>query len=265
MPALSADDILFIKNAVLEAGVLAHEQQKKALDIRRKQDSTIVTEVDYLVQDMLLKKLETRFPDANYVYEENFDRSISLFSEDRISIIIDPIDGTAMFSMRLPIWCVSVGVFLGFRPLCGFVYSPPSDMFFHSDGTRSYLNDVPLSVDHDLRVESETNIFYASEIHKSYRVAFPGKVRNLGSTALQAALVADNRRNRTIAFVGRSFLWDWAGAIPIVLGAGGAVRYISGAEVDYRDIVMNRYCLPDFLVAYSSRSFEETMPFFIKI
>lgn len=265
MPVLTGSDITIVKELVRDAGSLAHEHQKMNLDVRRKADTTIVTEADYLVQEMLLKNLKSRFPRANYVYEEDFDRSISLFTEDSLSIVIDPIDGSAMFSMHLPIWCVSVGVFEGFRPVYGFVYSPASDLFFHCDGTHSYLNDVPLAVDHDLRVESETNIFYASEIHKSYRVCFPGKVRNLGSTALQASLVADNRRNRTIAFVGRSFLWDWAGAIPVILCAGGSVRYISGAEVDYRDIVLNRYFLPDFLVAYSSRKFEETIPFFVKL
>ena len=262
---MERSDILYIKKIVHEAGTRAHARQMSDFGMKRKDDRTIVTEVDYQVQDYLLNMLRERFKDAACIHEENFDRSSVRMDDNTLNFIIDPIDGTAMYSMRLPIWCVSVGVFKGLSPLYGFVYSPASGLFFYNDDEQAYLNDEPVHSDLDLQVDSETNIFYASEIHKSYRVSFPGKVRNLGSTALQAALIVDSGRNRTLAFVGRSYLWDWAGAIPIILKAGGQLKYVDGSELDIKKIVLNNYYLPDFLIAYSTRSFAGLKDYFIKL
>ena len=131
-----------------------------------------------------------------------------------MSAIIDPIDGTAMFSMHLPEWCVSVGIFRGYTPVYGFVYSPGFDMLFYNDDSNAYLNGRPLKADRNISVDNETNIFSASEVSNRFIVDFPGKIRNLGSTALHACLAADNARNRTLAFIGKSNIWDWAGAVP---------------------------------------------------
>jgi myo-inositol-1(or 4)-monophosphatase len=262
---LKPHDLAYLKSIVQEAGDMALDYQNSNLDVRRKRDATIVTQADLNVQALLIQKIRERFADLNFIYEENFAGESASLNGDTLTAIIDPIDGTAMYSMHLPIWCVSLGIFRGVQPLYGFVYAPAAGLFFHNDNDSAYVNDVPAAVDHDLPVEAETNIFYASEIHRRYRVEFPGKVRNLGSTALQASLVIDNHRNRTMAFIGRSYLWDWAGAIPIILKAGGSVACINGSPVDYGAIVANGCYLPDFIIAHSCRSFDAIRPFFIPL
>ena len=257
-------DIAYVRSIVKEAGDMAYAKQMHTLKIHRKKDTSIVTDIDLKVQNMLINKINKKFHDSNYIFEENFDYSYSGMRDDVLSFIIDPIDGTAMYSMHLPIWCVSVGVFKGYRPLYGFVYSPASRMFFHNDDECAYLNNAPIQASRSVKIEPETNIFYASEIHNRYRFNYPGKVRNLGSTAFQACLLADNARNRSIAFVGKSFLWDWAGAIPVIVKAGAAVRYISGKEIDYHEIVSNGYRMSDFTVAYTCTEFDAIKDFFLE-
>jgi fructose-1,6-bisphosphatase/inositol monophosphatase family enzyme len=244
---------------------MALEKQKEEMTIRRKSDHSIVTEVDIAVQEMLMKSIRERYHVINFISEEDFDRNRDDIKDDTISAIIDPIDGTAMFSMRLPIWCVSVGIFRGYRPLYGFVYAPACNLFFYNDDECSYLNDEPVRIKKNLKIDSETNIFYASEIHNHYRIVFPGKVRNLGSTALQACLTIDNERNRTLAFIGKSFLWDWAGAIPVILKSGGTISTISGREIDFNEVVENRYRFTDFLVAHCCENFDMIGRFFHKL
>jgi fructose-1,6-bisphosphatase/inositol monophosphatase family enzyme len=78
-------------------------------------------------------------------------------------------------------------------------------------------------------------------------------------------LTIDNARNRTLAFIGRSRLWDWAGAIPIIIKAGGTVRYVSGQEIQYRDVIRNEYRLPDYVLVYNSDDFEMVRNIFKKI
>lgn len=251
---LSVDDINFFIGIVKSAGDTAFGFQKSDMDIYRKEDHSIVTEADLQSQKFLIQQIESRFTGFNFICEENLSETATL-SDNKINVIIDPIDGTAMFSMHLPFWCVSVGIFAGTTPSYGFVYSPGCDLFFHTDNNNSYLNGRKVEVDHRAPIEKETNVFYSSEI-KGVKINFPGKARNLGSTALHACLTTDNKRNRLLAFIGKSFLWDWAGAIPVVEKAGGKLRYLDGREIDYRKIALNGFELEDYAVAFNCEDFE---------
>lgn len=248
-------DFKFFIELITSAGEKAHALQKKGIKVRRKKDATIVTEVDFLIQDYLISEISQKYPDLIFVHEENFNTSASPISNDTVSVIIDPIDGTAMFSMYLPMWCISIGIFKGFEPVYGFVYSPGSDMLFYTDDDNSYLNGRKLTVDRNLIIDSETNMFCSSEAGFSI-TGFPGKIRNLGTTALHACLTADNRRNRLLAFIGQSFLWDWAGAIPVIRKAGGNIKYLDGSEINIKKIIDNGYALEQNAVAYNSDNFE---------
>jgi fructose-1,6-bisphosphatase/inositol monophosphatase family enzyme len=251
---LSQNDISFFLELVNSAGSAALQMQRGILDVQRKEDTTIVTQADIWVQNFLTARISERFKDFQIISEEKTNYNMD-FSEDRISIILDPIDGTAMFSMHLPIWCISIGIFKGYTPVYGFVFSPGSDLLFYNDNHSSYLNGKKLTSDPSIKIESETNIFYSSEIH-GVKINFPGKVRNLGSTALHACLTADNSRNRLLAFIGKSYLWDWAGAIPVILNAGVKLKYLDGRDLDYKAIIENDFGLEDYAVAYNAEDFE---------
>jgi fructose-1,6-bisphosphatase/inositol monophosphatase family enzyme len=257
-------DFNFFKKLLVDAGELAKKFQNGTIEVVRKADASIVTQADPAVQDFIITRISNRYAGFNFIYEENFSGRVRDIDDSTVSIIIDPIDGTAMFSMYLPVWCISVGVFKGYDPVYGFVYVPGFDMFFYNDDRNAYLNNEVRAVDSDMRIDSESNIFHASEAHSAFDFEFNGKVRNLGSTAIHACLLVDNIRNRTVAFIGKSNLWDWAGAIPILLKAGSNLKYISGDSVDYRSIMRNDCRLVDYLVAYNLRDFEEVKKIFRK-
>jgi myo-inositol-1(or 4)-monophosphatase len=250
---LSDKDINFFLDTIKNAGTTALQMQRGDLNIQRKEDCSIVTEVDFWVQNFLIDQISRRYSEFQFVCEEKSNIDMN-FSGDVISVIIDPIDGTAVFSMHLPLWCVSIGIFRGIEPLYGFVFSPGSDLLFHTDNECSFLNGIRLISDPDIRIDNETNIFYSSEI-RDVSIKFPGKIRNLGSTALHACLTADNRRNRLLAFIGKSFLWDWAGAIPVILKAGVKIKYLDGRDIDYMAIINNNFSLEDYAVAYNAPDF----------
>ena len=255
-------DFSFIKSVLIEAGNLAFQNQKKNILITRKNDRSIVTATDLAVQKLIISRFQERYRDFNYIHEEEFDRSVNRIESDRISVIIDPIDGTAMYSMFLPFWCVSIGIFSGYTPLYGFIYSPPASMLIYNDNDNSYVNDAVVHVDKTMPIDSETNILFSTEVYDRIRINFPGKVRNLGSTAMQSSLIIDNRRNRVLAFIGKSYLWDWAGSIPVILKAGGNLKYLSGKELDIQEIAGNRYELRDYLIAYSADDFGDIRKIF---
>ncbi|MCL1864718.1 MAG: inositol monophosphatase [Spirochaetes bacterium] len=250
---LSQSDIEFFLNLINDAGSKALQMQKEILDIQTKKDNSLVTEADFWVQNFLKEKISSRFNNYQFICEESTNDKIN-FSKDTVSVIIDPIDGTAMFSMYLPIWCISIGIFKEYKPLYGFIFSPASNLLFYNDDHSSYLNGKKLTADPSIEIGHETNIFYSSEI-KDLTINFPGKIRNLGSTALHAALTADNKRNRLLAFIGKSYLWDWAGAIPVMQKAGVKLKYLDGSDIDYKSVIENNFKLKDYAVAYNSNDF----------
>jgi fructose-1,6-bisphosphatase/inositol monophosphatase family enzyme len=262
--AFNKSDFSFFKTLLLEAGAVARRIQDGAISINRKSDRSIVTQADLMVQDLLMRRISERYDNFNFIMEENNTGIVPDIHEETISAIIDPIDGTAMYSMHLPEWCVSVGIFKGYTPVYGFVYSPGFDMFFYNDDSSAYLNDRPVRAEKNITIDSETNIFNASEVGNRFFIDFPGKIRNLGSTALHACLAIDNARNRTLAFIGKSHLWDWAGAVPIILKAGGMLRYISGEEIDFHAVIHNNNHLLDFAIVYNSDDFESIRKIFKK-
>jgi fructose-1,6-bisphosphatase/inositol monophosphatase family enzyme len=211
--SFSRSDLRFLAGTVRRAGNRALAIQRGGFQVNRKSDTSIVTRADTETQDYIISSLSKRFPGINLIHEENFDSSVNSMNPDTLSAIIDPIDGTAMFSMHLPFWCVSLGIFAGYRPLYGFVYSPGCGMFFHNDDKGAFCNDRLVTADKNVPLERETNIFCATEVPREYILSTPGKIRNLGSTALHASLLSDNRRNRTIAFLGTDSS-GLGGAIP---------------------------------------------------
>ncbi len=260
--AFNKNDFTFFKTLLAEAGSVAQRIQKDTITVERKSDRSIVTQADLLVQDLLVRRISERYTDFLFITEERNNGAIPNIGNDTVSAIIDPIDGTAMFSMRLPEWCVSVGIFRGYTPIYGFVYSPGCDLMFYNDDSRSYMNDRPVQADRHILIDNETNIFSASEVQNRFIIDFPGKVRNLGSTALHACLAIDNARNRTLAFIGKSHIWDWAGAVPIIQKAGGMMRYITGDEIDYGAVIRNNNRLLDYVIVYNSDNFESIRKIF---
>ncbi|MCX7678766.1 MAG: hypothetical protein N2316_06060 [Spirochaetes bacterium] len=253
---LGEHDIEYIKNLLIEAGDIGISTQKKGVLYTRKSDSTIVTQTDIEIQEFLVKRIRQRLPEIAFVHEEKQEENPQIIGERTTLAIIDPLDGTAVYTMGLPTWCISIGFYTDFQPQYGFVYSPVSKLFYHNDDSAAYCNGFPIAVESTMQIDSETNIFVTAEIFRSYYIRFPGKVRNLGSTALHGCMVADNARTRTLAYIGRSYLWDWGGVIPILLKAGGSLRYLSGKHVDIREIVANGFLLPEYCIAYSSYNHE---------
>ena len=264
MKPLSNRDIAFLKTLTAKAGAMGLRMQKKGLSVSRKEDDSIVTQADLALQDFIVANLRKRFRGIRLIYEEKKSYP-SGNAGGELTAVIDPIDGTAVYTMGLPTWCVSLGLFYGCEPAYGFVFSPGSDMFFWNDHLHSYLNGRVLTADRKMPVDSETNIFYASGVEHEFKILFPGKIRNLGSTALHACLTADNARNRTLAFIGMSSLWDWAGAIPVILKAGGTVRYLSGRDVDYKEVFDNAFTFPEWLLSFSAEDFTSLQRIFVRM
>ncbi len=154
-------------------------------------------------------------------------------SPDPLMWIVDPIDGTLNFQRQIPLCCISIGLWRKAEPVLGVIYDfYRSELFSGIVSQGAWLNGVPIKVSRTASKEkavlfsgfpegANLTSGHVRSILKgiqSYR-----KVRWIGSAALSLAYVACGRAD---AYHERDImLWDVAGGIPIVLGAGGKSQY----------------------------------------
>ncbi|MFH1190091.1 MAG: inositol monophosphatase family protein [Candidatus Omnitrophota bacterium] len=146
--------------------------------------------------------------------------------------IVDPLDGTINYSRALPVSCVSIGLWDENKPLAGVIYDfNRSELFTGITGSGSWLNGGKIRVG-GLSAKEKAVLLTgfpgkADHSQKALSRLVAGirrykKVRLIGSAALSLAYVASARAD--VYFEKDIMLWDVAAGIPIVLGAGGAVK-----------------------------------------
>lgn len=100
----------------------------------------LVSEVDRAVEDELVRILSDG-PAASFLGEEHGLRGEP---GERLSWVIDPIDGTSNFVHGDPSWAVSIAACLDGVPVAGVVHAPARGLLFAATRSTARLNDVAL-------------------------------------------------------------------------------------------------------------------------
>ena len=100
----------------------------------------IVTDLDILVQNTLIKSLTEKFPDTQVLGEESEEHVLS-----NKMWIIDPIDGTKNFFRRKEDFAISIAYYEDLKPIFGFVYDVvKDDTYLGIVNQGAYLNNKRL-------------------------------------------------------------------------------------------------------------------------
>lgn len=148
---------------------------------------------------------------------------------DDLRWIVDPLDGSMNFLRGIPICCVSIGLWNRNKPLLGAIYDfNRKELFTGIVGVGAWLNGKSIKISKINAVREAilltgfpVNTDYSSSALKNYidQVRVFKKIRLIGSAALSLAYVATGRAD---AYYERNImLWDIAGGLAILLGAGG--------------------------------------------
>lgn len=128
---------------VREAGDFAKAQQTSVnlFDSKLKSDlfSDVVTTTDLEISRRFKAFIEVEFADLDYLVID--EETISELAPSPLAeakkheyvFSIDPIDGTLTYSVGLPFYGVSVGVFHNQKPLISAIYLPGLDVFIYGD------------------------------------------------------------------------------------------------------------------------------------
>lgn len=143
--------------------------------------------------------------------------------------IVDPLDGTFNFSRRLPLCCVSVGLWNGSKPVLGVIYDFSADVYYRGIvGVGAWRNEEPMSVSSitsPAKSAIATGFPAGGDFGRDsilgfvHQVQHYKKVRMIGSAALALAFVAagyvDAYQEDNVN------LWDIAAGLALVSAAGG--------------------------------------------
>ncbi len=228
---MSAIDINAVRAWASEGGALARSYFNR-VDRRRKADRSWVTQADIEIEQLLRERVAVAHPDHGIIGEEQGSEAI----EREFVWAIDPIDGTNAFVSGLPLWCVSIGLLRHGMPYLGVIYIPLMDDCYWADATGgAYRNDEPLNVMAEQSIDGNDWLAISSYAHRGFKIDFPGKTRSLSSVAADFCYVA--RGSAIGALVPRANLWDFAAGLAILHAAGGAMRTLSGGELDIRPLL----------------------------
>lgn len=230
--------------AARKAGQIIVERFPGERDVTVKGYRDIVTEVDILVEGVILDLIRARFPDHAILSEEAFfEEASGGFSEAAGSIgeegytwVVDPLDGTTNYARHIPASVTSIGVLERGEPVVGVVYDPLRDQLFVAErGKGATLNGEPIHVGGIARLDHAVVSLDWSPGDEERRQTLDmlcrvaqrcGTVRALGSAVLMQCYVAagwlDVYFNLTLK------PWDVAAAMLIVTEAGGRCTTVGG-------------------------------------
>lgn len=205
-----------------------------ALSVRHsfKEDHSPLTDADKKINDLVIKRIETYYPEHSLIGEEG-----SRMKPGPHTWVFDPIDGTAAFLRGIPTNVFSLALVERGSPILGVVYDPYLDRLYRAGkGMGAFLNDAPLrtSLHTELSgsyVETDgqsgfTNLEFLNRAHDA-RVRF----LSYSSTVYAHMLVASGQIEGVIYPLTKP--WDAAAAKILVEEAGGVVSDVYGAEQRY--------------------------------
>jgi myo-inositol-1(or 4)-monophosphatase len=228
------------KKAATEAGKIQMEYFDKEKEISTKSTETdIVTQVDLLCQEAIIKSIKQEFPDHGFLAEED---DVDVINESGYVWVIDPVDGTVNYANGIPMFCVSIGLRKGNEMLVGVVFSPVlNELFWAAKGQGAYLNGKKISVsktsklinsvigtgfayDKDTNPDNNTKEFCA--VTKRIR-----GVRRLGSAAIDLVYVACGKLEGYWEMSIKP--WDIAAGVLILEEAGGIATDFSAEGLQF--------------------------------
>lgn len=233
---LDTEKLSIIAAAVEEAGRIAFEKQH---EIHRsfKHDGSVITEADITISHKLTALIKELFPEAGILSEEE---ELPPKKDAEWTFVLDPIDGTDVYSQGLPAFAVSLGILDSERrPVGAYIAAPrfgvASESLFirMNPGTEPLLNGEHIELTGNK--EKVTEITMGSKAYRYLDFSrFDAKIRILGSTILHLlTLVLFPAMEGSIVFP--CYAWDIASSHAVIRHFGMDLSYGDGTLLSYTD------------------------------
>ena len=187
--------------------------------------TSVVTEVDRQVEELLKKKLLQILPGSGFIGEET-----SVQIKD-YNWIVDPIDGTLNFANQVPVFACSIGLWHKNEPIYALVSLPPAAETIHAiTGHGIWLNGrrIRLIKKNPQKLFITYSLVGDKKLHQKVLdrvLEFSTSPRTYGSCVFHGVQISLGRIDAGV-FINQA-LWDIAAIVLLAKEAGLAVRYVS--------------------------------------
>ncbi len=233
--AEAGDDLELLVAAAREAGALAMTFFRKDPKTWPKGDSSIVSEADIALDQLLFSRLTAARPDYGWLSEETAD-DLARLSRERV-FVVDPIDGTRGFLAGGNEWTVSLAVVENGYPVAAALFAPSLNLMFEAKAGRGATrNGRPMQVSPRQELAGASVAGSKRLIRDALEIGgvsldYYGFVTSL---AYRFALVAAGEVDAGIARAG-SHDWDLAAADLLVHEAKGRLADLAGNRPRYNE------------------------------
>jgi len=248
----------FVTSLCREAGRIGRERWGTSLQITRKGEVDLVTDVDLELQELIGESITRRFPEHVVLGEEGEQEEKA--QEAEYLWLVDPLDGTTNYVHGHPCFCVSLAMAHRGEVLLGCVYDPlRNELFYAAKGEGATLNGAPLTVSSTSSLISSllsTGFPYERATLPRNNVSYLARVinriqgvRRSGSLALDLAYVAAGRLDGHWELYVKP--WDTAAGGLMVQEAGGRMSGVAeeGWSPFLDDVVATNGVIHEVLVA----------------
>ncbi len=220
--------------AAREAGAIVKRYYEKPIEQVAKSDKGAGREENWLTQadsesdELLKERLLGAFPDYGWLSEETRD-SPERLTKERVWIV-DPLDGTREFTLRVPEFCVCVALVENGKPVVGVEYNPATNrMYSAARGAGTTLNGSPARVSKQAHVALAHVMASRSEDKRGEWEPFKPycHVELTGSVAYKLAELSVGNGDATFTLTPKNE-WDICAGTILVEEAGGKVTGLDG-------------------------------------
>jgi 3'(2'), 5'-bisphosphate nucleotidase len=213
-----------------------------------KSDQSPVTRADLAAHHVLIDGLKELTSDIPVVSEED-TASVAIGREASCYWLIDPLDGTKEFINRNDEFTCNLALVEDHQPTLGFVSVPALGLLYHGGPTcdsKRISRDGEITSLKPSQQPGLTRVV-ASKSHlnaetQAFIDAIEGEVELVqAGSSLKFLKVAEGLAD-IYPRLGPTCEWDTAAAHAVVLGVGGSVTDLDGAELRYgKDDILNPY------------------------
>src|SRR5260221_13912014 len=147
---MAKDDLASFLDAAREAarrGAAVLEDWRAKFQVREKGRFDLVTDADLGSQRAIRTYLQQRFPDHDFLGEEENAGDKVPGRDSPPTWIVDPLDGTTNYVHDCPMYCVSIGLQVAGEMVVGVVLDPSRpELFSAAKGQGAWLNGKRLKV-----------------------------------------------------------------------------------------------------------------------
>ncbi|MEW6741634.1 MAG: inositol monophosphatase [Planctomycetota bacterium] len=222
---------LALRRAANGAAALLRSCFRTRFRVEEKAAGNLVSVIDRRAEATIRERLLGAFPRAGFLGEE----SGWTHGEDPI-FVVDPLDGTTNYVRGLPYYAVSLAALERGEPVAGIIVAPELDLAYEATvGEGATLNGLPIHT-RRARLKPASLIAVSSSFGPHLRRQCQwllrgekGKIRRLGSTALELGLLAEGLLD--LGLFDRTHLWDVTAGWLLVSEAGGRCGLLNGSRL----------------------------------